>query len=209
MDYQMKDNLSYSSKKHNNVLLLIGLMATVFRLGLFMRYPYAAFDSGAYDDVYLLERAASILSGEWLGEYNYVTLIKGASFPLFVAIANLLCMPYSMLLGLFYIAAAVVFCHAMQFLTENKWLILLTYLYLIFSPIGFDAGVTQRLYRNAIIFPSVLLVIGSILLVYYKRKDKISAQLPWLILSGVSFFFFTTFGKIPSGCCRFLSVVCW
>lgn len=186
----MRQNLLNNSKKQVDPILLLGCIAAVFRLGLFVRYPYAAFDYGPYDDEYFLKSAASILEGAWLGEYNYITLIKGVSFSLFVALANVLCMPYSMLLGLFYIASAAVFCHALRAVSENKWSRLLIFLYLIFSPIGFDVHVTQRLYRNAIIFPSVLLTLGSILLVYYRRDGKLRQQLPWLILSGVSFSFF-------------------
>lgn len=190
IQYRMKNNLLCKTENRNKALLWIGLIATVIRLGLFVRYPYVASDSGTYDDVYLLERAAFILEGAWLGEYDHVTLIKGASFPLFVALGNLLCMPYSMLLGLFYIAAAAVFCHALRYITGHKWAALLSYLYLIFSPVGFDVNVTQRIYRNAVVFPSVLLVIGCILLVYYKRNGKIFAQMPWLLLTGIAFSFF-------------------
>lgn len=195
--------------------LIFFLIATIFRLGLFVRYPYlASGDSGLYDDVYLLERAASILNGEWLGEYNYVTLIKGASFPLFVVLSNLLCMPYSMLLGLFYIASAGIFCYALRYITDNKWAALLGYLYLIFSPISFDINVSQRLYRNAIIFPSVLFVIGCILLVYYKRKEKSASQLPWLALLGVSFSFFyyireDSFWLLPFFVCALIITAIW
>ena len=184
-------NTSNNQRSKYDIWSVAILILTIFRLGLFMKYPYHVYGDLIYDDMYLLNAADSLLSGEWLGKYSYVTLIKGISYPLFLAISNLLCVPYSMFLGIFYLVSSAVFCATIKEIANSRWFVYLTYILLIFSPISFDASITYRLYRNAIIFPSVLLVIACILKVYYTREKALClSQYGWLFFLGVTFSFF-------------------
>lgn len=99
-------------------------------------------------------------------------------------------MPYSMLLGLSYILSGASFSYALKKLSGSNLVAILSYLFLIYSPTGFSVEITQRLYRNAIIFPSVLLVLSCILLVYAYREDTIKKQIVYLVLLGLSFLWF-------------------
>lgn len=162
---------------------------TLFRLGLFARAPYFYVPGSDYDDLNQLRLADSLLKTGWLGDYSYTTLIKGVSFPLFVAIANRLFMPYGFALGLYYVLSAGVFCAAMDRVARRPWLTGVAYLWLIWSPISFGI-ISARVYRNAILFPAVLHVLGCLLMVYNHRGERAVRQLPWLIWSGLSFAFF-------------------
>lgn len=174
----------------NNLIMCIVFCFTLLRLGLFARMPYYAIGNSGYDDHYLLSLADSIFNGNWLGKYNYTTLIKGVSYPLFVFFANLSGVSYSLLIGGYYVVSSGVFAFALNKIINNKVIVGMGYILLLYSPTGFSWVLTQRLYRNAIIFPSVLLVFSSILLVYLSRVESMRNQIFWMILSGLSFSFF-------------------
>lgn len=190
------------------------VVLTVLRIGYFTRLPYYAVGDAGYDDRYLVDLANSILKGNWLGDYNSTTLIKGISFPLFLVLANKLSMTYSMLLGLYYVISAAAFSYALSKVIKNKIFIYMGYILLIYTPAGFASVITQRLYRNAIMFPSVLMVFACILLVYFYRKEKMHKQIFWMILLGINFAYFyyireDSFWLIPLFLCSLLFSAIW
>lgn len=73
-------------KKHWFFLLLI--IITVFRIGLTLRIPSAFWAAESFDDRLLFDYAENISAGNWLGDYNNLTLVKGISFPIFLAVCN-------------------------------------------------------------------------------------------------------------------------
>ncbi len=44
--------------------------------------------SAPHDDTLFVGLALSILQGNWLGDYNQFTLMKGSGYPLFIAFSN-------------------------------------------------------------------------------------------------------------------------
>lgn len=58
------------------------------------------------DDGLFIGIAQSLASGRWLGRYNELTLVKGPGFPAFLALGNVLGLPYPLALGSFYAACA-------------------------------------------------------------------------------------------------------
>lgn len=162
---------------------------TIVRLGLFARTPYLYLTGSDYDDLNQLTMADNLLKTGWLGEYTHTTLIKGVSFPLFVALANRLYMPYGLALGLYYALSAGVFSLALYRMGARQWLAGAAFLWLIWSPISFGV-ISTRIYRNAILFPAVIHALGCLLMVYQNRGARALRQLPWLLWAGLSFAFF-------------------
>lgn len=182
--------MSEKNRDKNNILFWFVGFFTLVRMGLFLRIPYYAIGGSGYDDEYLINIAESLFARQWLGVYGMTTLIKGISFPIFVALAKALCMPYGMLLGLFYILSAYVFVKACRHLTRNQYILSFIFLYAIYSPVSFSTIVTQRVYRNAIVYPAIILVVGCILNLYFSRNERLKTKLLWLISTGLSFSFF-------------------
>lgn len=171
------------------ITLLILFFLTLLRLGFFARAPYFLNTTAAFDEQNELDAAASLLRGGWLGEYNYTTLIKGISFPLFLVLAQTIGVSYPLLLGIFFVTASLLFSYGFFRLTNSKAGAIIAYLVSLYSPIGF-LWTTQRIYRQALMYPAVLAVLGCILLVYACRKEHIARFIFWLILLGVFFSFF-------------------
>lgn len=181
--------MSARRNEANVQLLLFFFVFAVIRLGLYLSAPYFYIPGSGYDDLYLLDMARSIRNTGWLGNYTYVTLIKGISFPLFMAISNALSIPYSCSLGVYHIIAVLVFCFALKKILNNRVIIAFSYLWLLYSPVTFGY-IAIRVYRNAIVFPAVIHVLGCMLMVYYNRNEKMRKLVPWLSWLGLSFSFF-------------------
>ena len=62
------------------------LSASFLRLLLTMNLPILAVTFSGVDDFWMVMRANSILAGKWMGGYYNATLIKGMSFPTFLAL---------------------------------------------------------------------------------------------------------------------------
>ena len=66
-------------------LVIILLLLLILKIIIVQVQPTNAKYSMIYDDQLMIEQANSIISGEWLGEYNSKTLTKGVFTPLVMA----------------------------------------------------------------------------------------------------------------------------
>ena len=173
------------AKKLNIIMLIL----TAWRIGLFISMPLYAISFSQDDDMNLLMAAKNICTFQWLGDYGARTLIKGISYPIFISAAKLMFIPYTMLLALFYAVSALVLVKALQITVKNRYFLSAVFLFIIYSPVGFSLEITQRIYRNAIVFPAVILVTGSAIGLYYSVKCG-TKYMRWSVLFGLSFSFF-------------------
>ena len=84
MKIKFKDKLSDKSK-----FILLILLVSIIRIILTNKSSLYFFNS-EYDDYLVLARAQQIVNGNWLGQYNYLTLVKGIGFELFLILFNFL-----------------------------------------------------------------------------------------------------------------------
>ncbi|MCD7746001.1 MAG: hypothetical protein LUI13_12105 [Lachnospiraceae bacterium] len=181
----MKRTLS----KPELVIVWVATIVSIIRICLSYNTPVYMIENSLYDDANLRDKAISLLQGDWLGEYNQYTLIKGITYSLFYAVCSLSRIPYTLLLSLLIIAASIVFVRTIKNILPFKYTHYLLYVFLIFSPITFDFSVAQRLYRNSLVFPLVLFIFSGILGIYLNLENfKIARR--YSTLAGVSLFFF-------------------
>ena len=127
----------------------------------------------AYDDALMIEQADSILKGKWLGEYNCLTLIKGPVTPLFMAVANVLNIPFLIAQDIFYIIACVLLISILGKLIKNDIVKVIIFGLLIFNPIIFSTELC-RTYRDGIYTALIIYMITFTFGIYFNRKEKIS-----------------------------------
>ena len=84
---QLWDSASWKEK------IFWGLVAalTVLRIALFLSIPIEALGNAIHDDRLQMNQACYLFQGNWLGAYSNTTLVKGISFPLFLAFLTLSC----------------------------------------------------------------------------------------------------------------------
>ena len=163
---------------------------TLIRVGLYMTMPVMVYADQMHDDRLLFNYAESLISGNWLGTYNYLTLVKGISYSAFIAVCSKLFIPYTLGLALLGVGAAFVFIKAIQKIISNEYVLWAIYLLLIYAPITMTNITAQRLYRMSIIAPAVLLVIACFIGLFLRRKESLKALLPWALGAGASLAFF-------------------
>lgn len=160
------------------------------RIGLTIKMPLTFNSLEDFDDAVLIRYAESIFAGNWLGDYNNLTLVKGISYSFFIDLAQWIFVPYTLLLGMFNILAAGLFVNAIKKSFKKKWILGIIYILLIYSPVGFSFLISQRVYRMAVIPYAVLSTFSCIIGLYIRRHEKVRDKLPWAIGGGICLFFF-------------------
>ena len=177
-------------KIQDYIWLMIAVGAAILRIGMMMRTPIYALANYKHDDLLLVTLAQHLQEGEWLGPYNNLTLVKGISFPVFLALCNRFCIPYLFGMGLFYTGAVILFVVAVREQIPNRWVQLGIYLFLLYSPAMLSVDAQQRVYNCAIVPGAILLVFAGVLGVFFRRHKSWKAVFAWSCFLGLAFSFF-------------------
>lgn len=137
-----------SKKKY--ILITFIAVLTLFRIWLGVKTPLFLQADAACDDFLLVRYAVNMLTGNWLGSFESMTLAKSASFPAVIALGYLCGIPYSAGLIVSYVFAVVLLCIALFRFIPDKRFAVLTYLFLLYSPAMLHEENTQKLYREGI-----------------------------------------------------------
>lgn len=182
------------------------IVLSVFRILLFTAVPYLIYGDAIIDDALLVDEGRSIYNGDWLGTYNYMTLIKGSSFPLFLALIRLLCIPYSVALGVATVIAGLSFVWAFKDRIDKRW-IWGMYLFIIYAPYTMSYYTTQRVYRNALtpILTIIFFCLVTGICLRLIKTDKIKIR--HILILGFVFAFFTNLREDSTWILPFLLVV--
>lgn len=144
---------------------------------------YTWIDGAPLDDELYFHAAQSITAGNWLGEYNYLTLSKHPLFALWLAALQKLGLPYLIAGQLLWTAAALAMAAALAPALKTRWRQLAVFGVLAFLPSA-SASYTLRVYRDNI-FPALCLLFFAGLTGYALRAaGRRRKSLPWLLLAG-------------------------
>lgn len=169
-------------------MLLILFLLTVLRIWISYNTPVILYTDQTHDDVCLMRMTANLLQGNWLGSYDQYTLMKGITYSLFCSFCGITRIPYTILLSVLNVASAYVLVRSLRFILTCIYVQYVLYIFLIYSPITFAAWLSQRIYRNALTVPLVLLVIAGIFGLYFNIGRR--SGIKYAVLAGVSLFFF-------------------
>ena len=182
--------LKKNIKKSTKILLIILLILTLIRILLAVKIPLYIQSNAMYDDELMVKYTSTILQGEYLGDFNFLTYAKVAGFPIFLAISYITGIPYSLFLILTYIIAIIVFIFAIKKIISNKYFLFFSYILLLFSPVMFHIENSQKIYRGGAIVVFSLLTVSAFIGLYLNRKENIKSILKWSLLSAFSLCFF-------------------
>lgn len=145
---------------------------------------YTWIDGAPIDDELMFRAAQSITAGQWLGEYDWLTLSKHMFFPVWAALCHALHIPYLAAGQLLACGAALAAAQAFRPVLPKYKSRLLIFVLLAFSP-AVSAEFTLRFYRDNI-FPALCMLFFAGLCGYALRcREPFKKGLPWLVLSGV------------------------
>lgn len=148
--------------------------------------PLAAYTNAGADDVMMLRMAQNIRAGKWLGGYSSSILVKGAFFPMFLAITNFIGISYMQSITMLYSLASLYFVYCIKNLFKSKKSLLIIFIALLFNPVSFATWTYQRLYRNGLTLSQVLIIIGSMYKIYELKDSLNKKTILYSIIAGVT-----------------------
>jgi hypothetical protein len=90
---------------------MLAIAATIVRIWLTLDRRLTAEGAAGHDAYLFVWQAAHIIEGLWLGEYNYLTLIKGPFLSIWMALMFYLGIPFLLSQHLLYVACSALMVH--------------------------------------------------------------------------------------------------
>ena len=132
--------------------------------------------------------AVELINGNWLGNYDSLTLAKGPVYSMWMALVYWLNLPLLFAQQLLYTVACALFALALRPLINNRFWLGILFLVLLFNPMSYSGGIgpAARIIRGGIYTSLTLLVLaGAIGLVTQALKPNRS-KVFWSGLLGCS-----------------------
>ena len=138
-----------------------------------LNLPVSIYTLAGHDDALFWSRALKIIQGDWLGDYNQMTLSKGPTFSVFLAVNAVIGVPVTLSVALLYFFSCFIFIRAISQLGVSQWVTLVLLTILLFNPELFPTRVIRD-----VIYPALtLLIVAGIIRAAYLNTH-------WLILAG-------------------------
>lgn len=176
------------NKKNNYLFVFFVIVLILIKHIITINLPIYIRDFMGADEYLMLTQAGSLIKGDYLGLYNCFTLIKGIGFPLFLTLAYKIGISYLSLYNLYYSLACIIALIPLSKMIKNKLLLLLLFAGLLFCPASFDNNV-QLVYRNMLIIPQSIILVSSLMMMYYKLDESPGKLFGWSILSSLTWVF--------------------
>lgn len=180
------DNNKFYSK---NLQIVVMVMLSIIRVFLSVRIGVWFPAAQLWDDNLMMEYTA--LKIHFLHPVYY-SLVKTMSFPFLLNAFSYTKLPYTVLLGLLWVAAAFFVYFLLKKLFSDKlWICFIGFLYVLFMPQAFDVWSGTRLYRTAVIAPFVIITISLMIhMILDARKHFIKRVITLVCLGGAFAFTF-------------------
>ena len=137
------------------------------------------------DDGLMMRLATSIREGNWLGDYDYLTLGKHSFFALWLAFLNVLHVNFLVGGQLLYAAACLVLLAAVKPLFCTNAARGLVFLAVLWLPASW-AQFTLRVYRDNIYPALVLLALGGLVGAFCRFAQPAKKAVPYYVVAGAA-----------------------
>ena len=177
-------------KKH--YLFIIIFLLSIYRFILSFNLESFYIYNFIYDDGLIINLLNHLHDGDYLGIYNQMTIIKGVIYPLFLYVIRSFNISYSVIFTLINIFTCLYFMLSLKKMINNKVVLLIMYIILLFNPVSYSSELFQRLYRNTLVIPELLLFLGTIIRIICMKKNTIIMVLYYSLLGIISAIMYLT-----------------
>ena len=146
--------------------------------------PQFAVPVALHDDRIFLRLATYLLSGNWLGPYDQLTLVKGPFYPLFMAGVSKLRLPLTLAHNLVYIAAGWLFVRALRPLQLPGWIRASLLLGILLCPVLAGTNPFVRAWRQPLWPGLVLLAVAGAIGLALRDGVRACWKAAWVLLAG-------------------------
>ncbi len=135
------------------VVICVYLVSTLVNLSFRETIPTNAGSNSPHDDLLGVRLAKNILEGQWLGNWDNLTLAKPPGYSVYLSVAHFFPIQLVVLNQIIFCLIALVFSITItKFLIRSsqiqKWIAALLYIFLIFNPYLFGVEMS-RIYRTS------------------------------------------------------------
>jgi len=134
------------------VLLFVWLMSNV---------PVVAIPQAGYDDALFVRLAKNLLTGQWLGPYDNLTLAKGPFFSGWIALGWIAGLPILVSEGLAYGLSCWLLIRGLRPWLRSEAVAFAIFLVILFNPMTYSVG-QLRIMREGIYVPLTLLIFALV-----------------------------------------------
>ncbi len=138
------------------------------------------------DDALFIRLATSLTEGHWLGDYDQMTLVKGAFFPAFIAFSHWLGTPLLVAQQLVALLASAVMSLVLYRLGLGRWWAIALFFMLAFNPVPWHPD-PLRVTREPLYASLGLIVIALAALVLFERTGSFRRRSLMALFLGLSF----------------------
>ncbi|MBQ3008842.1 MAG: hypothetical protein IJD80_04550, partial [Oscillospiraceae bacterium] len=183
----MKNILFEDNDIKKSAAVTIALLAVLAKLALsFTQFATVYPPLAPIDDNLMTQAAMSIVQGNWLGDYNYLTISKHAFFAAWLAFLHITKIPYLVGNMMLWSLASAFAALALRPVMKKNRMVLFTFLGLLYNPAA-SAQYATRVYRDSI-FPALcLMFFAGVAAVGLRYREDVKKWTGWLFLYGISF----------------------
>lgn len=169
------------------VPLAFAAVLTIARLVLAYQTPVTVLlGAGTQADDRLFASAALYLAaGRWLGPYGAYTLAKNPGYPMILAFCGVTHIRYQLFLMGLQALACLAFAIALRPRIGSRWVRVIVYLALLYTPLLFTTAYFRRIYRDGMVIPFAILSLSAYIGWYLRRKVPVRGQLPWAVAAAL------------------------
>ncbi len=142
--------------------------------------------SAPIDDDLYFKWANSIVQGEWLGRYNYLTLSKYPAFAVYLAALHKLGIPYLTGNCLLWTVVCGACVWAFKPVIRTNKGALAFFVFMLFNPYSFNST-NLRVYRDSLFFMMCILFFAGMAGWALRLKKDVKNNLLFLVIAGIGF----------------------
>lgn len=173
-------------KSHPFAVPLAAIL-TVVRLALAYHLPLYTDLQYAYDDGLFWSYAKSITETGWVApSYSMVATVKTPGYALFLAGCHALSLRPQLAVVLLQMTGSLMAAAAIRPLVGSRRVRLAVYLFLLYAPVLLTREFGQRLYRNCLSAPLILILFSAYIALYLRLGRGVRFLLPWAIMGAFS-----------------------
>ncbi|HEV7251682.1 MAG TPA: hypothetical protein VGN97_01080 [Mesorhizobium sp.] len=169
----------------SRLALTLVVIAMALILGLGAERPVVIWTTARYDDMLFITQAHNLLTMQWLGPYSDVTLVKGPMTPIFIALAHLTGLSFSMAQTATLLLAVFAFSWTAARLLRRAWLFPVLSLSLIFLP-SLHSVASARVMRETLFTALTFFLVAALAGAAIPGQTTRQAW-KWGILAGLAF----------------------
>lgn len=130
---------------------------------------------------------------KYFNEWNILTLSKTISYPLFLFFVNFTGISYKLWLSIICLISGFLVMYAInKYITKNKVILILAFIFILFQPFNFEITTSARIYRNAILMPCTIIFLTTLYILINQLISKEFNSIKtifWGIIVGLTFTF--------------------